>query len=177
MNWDEYLDADETLSWEGRPMPRCYVFKRWKDYLFGGLLLALSSYWQLQGIKLTSSDYPFWIALIPAPFVIGGLYLSIGKLVRARHRWEQVFYAISNQRVLQFDNDQVATLALPEVTYFKLDHHGEQLGSLEIFAGSKERCLTLECIEYPAHATDLLETAMTRAGHLKTSTASASKSD
>lgn len=164
MNWHEYLLAGETLHWEGCPMPRCYVFKRWKQTLFGIPVLALSGYWFFQGMYLAASGYPFWLPLLPLPFIFAGYQLSIGQLFSARRRWEKLYYAISDLRVLRFDNHRVTALELCNISYFKLNFHGKQLGSLEIFAGSTEHRLTLECIEYPTKATALLEAAMSSSG-------------
>lgn len=164
MNWNEYLLAGETLHWEGCPMPRCYVFRRWKQALFGVPILVLSAYWFFQGIQLAASGYPFWLTAVPLPFIFGGYYLSVGQLFSARRRWEHLFYAISDLRVLRFDNHCVTALELRNISYFKLNYHGKHLGSLEIFAGSTAHRLTLECIEYPTKVTALLEAAMSSSG-------------
>lgn len=157
-------------------MPRCYVFKRWKDSLFGLLILFLGIFWLSQGPRLATHGYPFWIAAMPLPVVLIGLYMSVGRLLKARLRWEQIFYAISNQRVLLFNRGKVAALPLAEITYFRCQRLGAELGSVEIFAGTLERCLTLECIEYPRMATDLLESAVRTPKHPLTAAAANAES-
>lgn len=157
------LEPDEKVCWEGRPAPRCYVFRNWRHSVFGALFLLLAVWWQTIGIQM-SAVYGFaWLSWLPVPFVLLGLYLSLGHLFWARLEWSHVFYVITNQRILVREGllpPRTSSLALNELTYFCLHPHSQELGSIVVHAGSKESCLKIRCIEYPRRVTDLLEQSM-----------------
>jgi hypothetical protein len=153
------LEAGEEVCWEGRPAPRCYTFRHWKHSIFGTVFLAICIYWQVLGFSLADEyDLP-WLILLPLPFLLLGLYFSVGHLIQARLEWNRVYYAITDRRLLtqrglmRLHTDE---LKLEEVTYFSLHQQGEELGTLRVHQGS-EKHLVLHCLEHPRKATDLLE--------------------
>src|SRR6056300_1348253 len=103
-----------------------------------------------------SSGLFFWL---PLPFVLLGLYFSVGHLVQARLEWNRVYYAITDRRLLsqrglwRLHTDE---MKLEEVTYFSLHQQGAELGTLRVYQ-DKEKKLVLHCLEHPRKATDLLE--------------------
>lgn len=169
MTWETYLADGEELRWEGRPAPRCYTFRRWKEALFGLVLVVMGAWWEIVGLQLAPVyDLP-WLAWIPLPVWLFGLYLSVGRLTLARVEWEHLFYAVTDRRVLVHRGGRktvVAELPLDEVTFFQLKPLGRELGSVRIFAGDRQRRLVLSCLEYPRRVTDLLEEAMRQSGVL-----------
>ncbi len=156
------LESNEKIRWEGRPAPRCYTFRHWRHSIFGLIFLAICSYWQILGFEMAETYESIWLVWLPLPFLLFGLYLSIGHLLQSRLEWNNVYYAITDRRLLvqrALLKRRIETLELAEITYFSLHHHGEQLGTLRAHKG-KEQQLTLHCIEYPRRATDLLEEVM-----------------
>ncbi|MBE0576094.1 MAG: PH domain-containing protein [Desulfuromonadales bacterium] len=162
MRQDLVLADGEEIRWEGRPAPRCYTFRHWRHSIFGIIFLSICSYWQILGFELSKEYDSIWLAWLPAPFVLLGFCLAIGHLLQARLEWNHVYYAITDRRLLVkcgLLKRRIDSLQLSEITYFSLLHQGEQLGTLRVHKG-KEKSLTLHCLEYPRHATDLLEQAM-----------------
>ena len=163
MSWRAHLDFGEELRWEGRPAPRCFTFRNWLHSLFGFLLLFLSSYWQIVGYQLSRAHRSPVLALVPLPFLLVGIYLSVGHLLLARWEWEKVFYAVTDRRVFVrrgFFRSRVEELPLAEVTGVRLKPLGENLATLRIRgSGNSPAFLVLHCIEYPGQVTGLLEEA------------------
>ena len=160
------LEQDESVVWEARPAPRCYTFRHWRHSLFGLLFLLLCLGWQVLGVEVADTYQLAWLAWLPLPFVLVGLYFSVGHLIQARLEWNNVAYAVTERRVV-VRRGLVAhqeSLALSEMTYFRLHYQGDQLGTLRIFQGQEQR-LVLHCIESPRRLTTLLEEALkTRQG-------------
>ena len=167
MSWEVELQEDEVLRWQGRPAPRCYTFRNWRHSLFGVLLLVLALYWLALGTQLAAVYGLSWLPLVPVPFLLVGIYLSLGHLLLARLEWDQVRYAVTDRRVLLRRGPggrRRQELALGEVVWFRLQPHGEELGTLKIRGRTPENRLTLCCVEYPRRVTALLESAMAEAG-------------
>lgn len=164
MSRDPALAVDEEIRWEGRPAPRCYTFRRWRHSIFGIIFLVLSGYWQLLGLEMSKEYDSVWLAWLPAPFLCMGLYLAVGHLFLARLEWNHVYYAITDRRLLVRSGllkCRIESLELSQITYFRLLHQGEQLGTLRVHKG-QEKLLTLHCLEHPRQATVLLEETMTK---------------
>ncbi len=162
MRWEPILAADEEVRWEGRPAPRCYTFRHWRFSIFGVFFLVICTYWQRLGLELSVEYDMAWLAWLPLPFLLIGFYLAIGHLVRARLEWNQVYYAITDQRLLVQGGllqRRIHSLKLPEITYFSLHKLGEQLGTLRVHRGEEMR-LTLLCLEHPHQPAELLEAAI-----------------
>lgn len=162
MRRDLALDAGEEIRWEGRPAPRCYTFRHWRHSIFGLIFLVICSYWQLLGFEMAETYELIWLAWLPLPFLLLGLHLAIGHLLQSRLEWNHVYYAITDCHLLVqrgLLKQRVESLELSEITYFRLHHLGEQLGTLRVHKG-KEKQLTLHCLEHPRQATALLEAAM-----------------
>ena len=159
MMQDLVLEAGEEVCWDGRPAPRCYTFRHWRHSIFGCVFLAICTFWQVLGTSMADEYALPWLVWLPMPFVLLGIYLSLGHLLQARLEWNRVYYAITNRRLLtqrgllRLHTDE---LALTDITYFRLHRQGGELGTLFVYKG-KEKQLILHCLEHPRRATDLLE--------------------
>ena len=159
------LAEGEHLQWEGRPAPRCYTFRHWRHSIFGMLFLGLACGWQILGMQM-AEEHTAWLAWVPLPFLLIGIYLSVGHLIQARLEWNNVRYAITDQRLLAergLFRRKVTSMSLVEMSYFRLDRQGENLGTLRVYQSSGQQ-MVLHCLEYPHQATRLLETAFSQ-GH------------
>jgi hypothetical protein len=167
MDWSTHLAVGESVLWEGRPAPRCYVFRNWRHSFFGVLLLLLSVFWLTVGLQLSAVYHSPLLAWVPVPFVLAGLYLALGHHLQARLEWEQVFYALTDRRLLVHRGlcrRRVASLLLAEVNCFQLRPLGEQLGTLRVSGGHPVRTLILCCIEHPRQLADRLEAVLAAGG-------------
>ncbi|MDH3545154.1 MAG: PH domain-containing protein, partial [Desulfuromonadales bacterium] len=123
------------------------------------VFLAICSCWQVLGFSLADEYELPWLVWLPLPFVLLGLYFSVGHLLQARLEWNRVYYAITDRRLLsqrglwRLHTDE---MKLEEVTYFSLHQQGAELGTLRVYQ-DKEKKLVLHCLEHPRKATDLLE--------------------
>lgn len=156
------LEDGETLLWEARPAPRCYTFRHWRHSVFGLIFLVICSCWQLLGFSMAETYALQWLAWLPVPFVMAGLYFFVGHLIQARLEWNHVYYAITDRRVMTqrgLIRRRQQFIELSAVTYFRLHRQGAQLGTLRVHKG-QEQSMVLHCLEHPRRATDLLEEAI-----------------
>jgi hypothetical protein len=157
------LQHGEALHWEGRPAPRCYVFRGWRHALFGLVLAGFCVFWTVMGVQQAAETGWRWLALVPLPFLAYALWLAVGQLVAARLEWSRVAYAITDRRIEVRGGllrTRTAMLPLERVTWFRLQPHGEELGTLRIHGEADDPVLFLHCIEYPRRAASLLEVAI-----------------
>jgi len=129
------LTVDETIRWQGRPAPRAYTFRNWRHSLLGLALLLPCMVWQLVGIELAAAGAPGWVAWLPLPFNLAGLYLALGQLLIARLEWERVHYAVSDRSLYQrrgFFRSRLRTLPLAEVTRVRRKILGPNLATVRI---------------------------------------------
>jgi hypothetical protein len=163
MRWKNILELDEPLCWEGRPAPRCYVFRNWIHSFFGLVLLLVTAFWQESGIEMAAEYQSIWLAWLPLPFLLLALYLTFGHIILSRFEWNRVYYAVTDRRLLiqrGLFQLRVISVALEDVTYFRLQPHGKALGSFKIYSQGEARSLSFLCVEYPQKVVDLLEAAM-----------------
>ena len=157
------LFPGEILQWEGRPAPRCYTFRQWRLALFGLVLTGFCAAWTWMGVELSAQEGWPWLAWLPLPFLAFALWLAFGTLFAARLEWNNVAYAVTNRRVIVrhglFKPQQVE-LDLARITWFRLQPHGEEIGSLRIVGEAGDPVLQMHCIEYPRRPADLLEAAI-----------------
>ena len=156
--WAATLQEGEEISWEGRPAPRCYTFRHWKHSIFGSVFLLISVIWQYLCFEMSESYEIWWLVWLPLPFLLIGVYFSIGHLIQARLEWNDVYYAVTDRRLL-VQRGQIRSMDLAEITYFKMQKKGEELGTFMVHKGEDMK-LILHCIEHPQKLFKLLEDAM-----------------
>ena len=146
------LDEAETILWQGRPAPRCYTFRHWLQATIGTVLFLASSFWVMVGINLVrSQNYSQWLVVAPVLLAIAAFFVGPGQLILARWRWEKIFYALTDQRLLvrnRLIGSKVLTYQLSNFKQSKQKKYGQQLRSLRLsFKGSVP--IVLECLEHP----------------------------
>ncbi|MDY0189589.1 MAG: hypothetical protein RBR22_02545 [Desulfuromonas sp.] len=158
LNWSNYMHADEQLVWQGRPAPRCFTFRRWRQALFGLVLLLLCCWWQYTGWQMRLQGADLLWCVIPLPFMLLSAYICCGQLLLARWEWERVFYALTSAQILvQCGKWQSRIIAIPlaQLNYQCMYPLGEHLGDLYLEAGNRR--LTLRCVEQPHQLYELLK--------------------
>lgn len=168
MDWSAQLEPGERLFWEGRPAPRCYVFRHWRRSVLGMLLLLLSTWWQVvfyqQGLFYGWS----WLMWLPLPFLLIALYATLGHLILSRLQWEMLYFALTDRRILitaGLLRRRFSALPLAEITSIQFHPFGENLCTVRIGSTHSDRPLELCCIEHPRLLTDRLEQVLTANGH------------
>ncbi len=165
MDWTPYLEPHERLRWQGRPAPRCFTFRRWRLSVYGILLLLLSVFVFAVSIPLGNSQGWHLLPAIPFPFVLLGLYLSVGHLLLARREWEGVFFAVTDRRILAQRGawrKRIESMRLEEARYYIYRPFGRELGSFSVHGGEPERTMSISCIEHPRALALLLEEALAK---------------
>ena len=163
MTWEPLLEPGETLRWEGRPAPRCYTFRNWRHSLFGLLLVILCLYWTVMAVQLAAVYHWPWLPLVPVPFLLVAFYLALGHLLWARLEWEQVFYAVTDRRVLVrrgLRGRRHQQLPLAALVWFQVRPFGPELATVRLRGAAEDQRLALCCVEYPRRVTALLEAAL-----------------
>lgn len=153
------LQNGEQIIWEGKPAPRCYTFRHWRHSIFGLFFLLVSVAWQSMGIVLSDSVPLGWMTWVPVPFIIIGVYFSVGHLLQARLEWSHVWYAVTDSRIIAVRGllkRSTASMSLRDVIYFKMRPLGEHLGTLQIQNRNGSKIL-FHCLEHPKRLTDHLE--------------------
>lgn len=104
-----------------------------------------------------------WLVLLPLPFLGYALWLAGGQLLAARLEWNNVAYCITDRRLIVrrgLLKPMEESLPLERLTWFRLQPHGEELGSLRVHGGDGDPVQFLHCIEYPRRPAELLEAAI-----------------
>ncbi|WP_305045703.1 hypothetical protein [Geoalkalibacter sp.] len=154
---------NHALRWEAKPAPRCYTFRNWRRSVLGLLLLLLGVYMEMIGLGMSGAWNKPALAWFPLPFILAGLWYSVGHLLLARREWEKVFYAADEKNLYVwrgFFRPRRETLRFAEVTGYRLRRHGDELATVEVFGSDDKTSLSFFCIEHPQRLTGLLDKAM-----------------
>ncbi|MCK5913048.1 MAG: hypothetical protein KAG12_04170, partial [Desulfuromusa sp.] len=108
--------------------------------------------WVMVGLNLVrSQNYSKWLVVAPVFLAVAAFFVGPGQLILARWRWEKIFYALTDQRLLvrnQLVGNKLLTYQLRDFKQSKQKQYGKQLLSLRLFfKGSAP--IVLECLEQP----------------------------
>jgi hypothetical protein len=155
MNHDHSLWAlndGETLLWQGRPAPRCYTFRHWLQALIGTVLFFASSFWLMVGMQLVKAgEFSALLLIAPLGLAVVAFFVGPGQLILARLRWEKVFYALTDQRLLvrnRLLGHKVLSFDLADYKHYRQKKYGENLLSLRLSFKNRP-AIILECLEHP----------------------------
>lgn len=165
MNWQPFLEAGESVEWEARPAPRCFTFRHWKQALFGLFFLVVCLVWLVWGAQVAEDYDRAWLGLLPIPFVAIGCYLAGSPLLLARLEWEQVFYALTDRRLITLRGirrPRAVAIDRQEILYFRLHKQGDELATLQVRGRAEDPVLFLHCVEHPFTIADRLEKIIER---------------
>jgi len=141
------LEKNEVLLWQGRPAPRCYLFRCWRSQSVALVVLLFLGVFFWQAWKRDASYAIWFFLLVP---MLPALVFGPLRLVYLRWRWETLFYAVSNRRLLVRHGWHKQTLSYPWLTLqaIVLHHYTNQLATIELLFTDSRRVL-LECLEEP----------------------------
>ena len=160
MDWSPFLEAEEVVEWEGRPAPRCFTFRHWKQAAFGLFFLVICLVWLLTGMQVAQEYQKVWLGLLPIPFVAIGGYLAFGPLLLARLEWENVYFALTDRRLITLRGvrrQRSVAVNREDLIYFQLKKQGAELATLRVHARPEDPVLFLHCVEHPFQLADLLK--------------------
>lgn len=145
---------DEKLCWQGRPAPRCYVFRKFP------LLLAAALAGILAAAVLWWTSLPLRTPLGGGLLVLAGTatVLGPGCIGYRRWRWEGEFYALTDQRLLMRVHGQKtpAVYLLTELQGVSVHRYSEQLATIHLAFRGQGR-VTLQCLEQPRACLEVLQ--------------------
>jgi hypothetical protein len=160
------LDEGEAILWQGRPAPRCYTFRHWLQALIGTVLFFASSFWFMVGVQLVKSgEFSALLLLAPLILAVVAFFVGPGQLILARLRWEKIFYALTDRRLLvrnRLLGQKILTFNLVDYKQHKQKKYGKQLVSLRL-AFRNRPAIILECLEHPELFLQHLESRTTAA--------------
>lgn len=146
------LSEGETLLWQGRPAPRCYTFRHWLQALIGSVLFLASSFWLMVGVQLIRAEgHSLWLLPVPVLLVVGAFVVGPGQLLLARIRWEKIYYALTDQRLMvrnRLFGHQTKSYAMSEYQHYRSKKYGKTQLSLRLSFGNR-KVAVLECLEHP----------------------------
>src|SRR4051794_20349416 len=93
-----HLASDEQVIWSGRPSQGFLL--RPGDALtipFSILWAGFAFFWEA---GVVGSHAPLLFSLFGVPFVLAGLYITIGRFFYDAHQRSQTVYALTNERVI-----------------------------------------------------------------------------
>ncbi len=152
------LPAGVQVLWYGRPAPRCYTFRRWKQALAGAALFVLSSFWLLLAWQLVADGHSRWLLLVPLPLIVGSFLFGPAQILRARLQWPHVYFILTDEYLMSSNG---RALPLAEIGSVEVRRQGKQLASLRISTATGE-ALVISCIEYPDRLLELLRSRCPR---------------
>lgn len=101
-SWEDYLDADEKLLWQGAPATGLrFSGKGLFISIFGLFFLGFSVFWVTMAASFgtnTPIDYVF--PLFGLPFVAVGLWLVVGHWFYDAYKRKRSRYALTDQRAI-----------------------------------------------------------------------------
>lgn len=141
------LEKDEVLLWQGRPAPRCYLFRHWRSQL--GALIVLLFFGVLSG-QAGQRDVSFLIWVFLLVPVLLALVFGPLRLVYLRWRWETLFYAVSDRRLMVRHGNNKKTVSYPWLRLHAVILHPytDRLANIELTFTDSRR-VVLECLEEP----------------------------
>ncbi|MDD3800836.1 MAG: hypothetical protein AB7T15_06960 [Desulfuromonas sp.] len=145
----DFAAARQRACWQGRPAPRCFVWRqRWR-LLWAALVALLATGWLGLGLQLwRERGGAIWL-LLPLVLLLAGLAGSVGRLLAARLEWEQVLYVLTADQLLVrcgLLRRRLLSFPLEQLSYLRVEPLGPQLSHLYLEFGS--RALRLSCLEH-----------------------------
>ncbi len=126
-----HLDSGESLKWSG--VPKSGVLLRGSDvflipfsFLWGGFAV----FWEFGVI---TSDAPFFFMLWGIPFVLVGLYITVGRFFVDARRRARSFYGVTDRRVIILSglfSRTVNTLPLKSLSDISLKEKPDRSGTI-----------------------------------------------
>lgn len=144
-NWS--LHADEVLLWQGRPAPRCYLFRHFRS-LLSAILVGVGAAFLLWWGGDKSFSAP--VAVFPVLILLLSIIFGPVRLLYLRIRWESIYYAVTGTSILirnqadrpaaRYDLELLTKIVTHEIT--------PRLADIDLtFRGGGT--VRLKCLEHP----------------------------
>ncbi|MBE6948477.1 MAG: PH domain-containing protein [Ruminococcaceae bacterium] len=94
-----YITSDEFVLWKGKPQ-KGMVFTSQDVFMipFSIMWCGFAIFWET---SVLSSGAPFFFALWGIPFILVGLYITIGRFFHASYLRKRTYYVITNKKIIR----------------------------------------------------------------------------
>lgn len=122
------LGAGETLLWVGRPPPGVLFEKSdWSTIPFSIFWAGFSFFWEASVLR---SGAPLGMALFGIPFVLIGIYLTVGRFFHDAWKRKRTVYGVTNERVLIAEQGGTRSLELRGADITAVEDHADGTGTI-----------------------------------------------
>lgn len=97
--WAAFLDPDERIVWEGQPASDTFLLRPEDSKLIPFSLLwgGFALFWN---VSVWSQGAPLFFQIFGLPFLVVGIYITIGRFFHDALRRRRTRYALSTRRAL-----------------------------------------------------------------------------
>lgn len=135
-----YLFAGERVLWSGQPRQGITLSSRDTflipfSLLWGGFVI----FWNIGVWAIPSAggtDPGLFFRLWGVPFLIAGLYLMIGRFFHDAYIRKNMFYAVTNQRILVLRRSKITSLDIHRLPRLEYSEHSDGTGTLAFEASN-----------------------------------------
>jgi hypothetical protein len=137
-----YLFSGERVLWTGQPKHGLALSGRDAmlipfSLLWGGFAIFCNALVWLAPFDANTGDGPGWLArLWCLPFLIIGLYLIAGRFFHDARIRKNIFYAVTDQRILVLRKSKITSLDIHRLPRLELSEYRDGTGTLAFEAGN-----------------------------------------
>lgn len=124
----KYINKEEQILWAERPK-QGFIFSVGCLSVFGLGIIISMTFWMAIALFLAPDII---MALFGIPFVLIGLYYSIGRFFHDRHIRKKMIYGLTNQRVFIKKGAQLSALDISAITDMKILKQKDDAGSISL---------------------------------------------
>lgn len=130
-----YLFNGERLLWTGQPKQGVALSARDTflipfSLMWGGFAIVWNAAVWLAPFGGSGDDPGWFFKLWGLPFLVIGLYLIAGRFFHDAHIRKQMFYAVTDQRVLTLRKSKITSLDIHRLPRLELSEHRDGTGTL-----------------------------------------------
>jgi hypothetical protein len=136
-----YLFNGERVIWSGQPKQGLALSARDTflipfSLMWGGFAIFWNAMVWLAPFGTTAGNDPGWfLKLLGLPFLAIGLYLIVGRFFHDARIRKNLFYAVTDQRILILRKSKITSLDIQRLPRLELSEHRDGTGTLA-FEGS-----------------------------------------
>ncbi|MCX6182966.1 MAG: hypothetical protein NT150_13680 [Bacteroidetes bacterium] len=148
-----HLEKEEKLLWIG--IPKQGILFSWFDIFLIPFSLAwggFAIFWEYMALQIVSEGEPFFEYIFPIvgiPFVIIGFQLMIGRFFSDKRRRANTIYALTNQRVLFQQKEEIWYYKLEDIKNINVSERKDGSGTI-FFSDVYSPVLNIETINWPS---------------------------
>lgn len=123
-----YITGDEFVLWKGKPEKgRIFTSHDFLMIPFSIVWFGFAIFWET-GV-LSSGAYLF--GLFGIPFIIIGLYLTVGRFIHASYLRKRTFYVITNKKIIRLRGKKIDMLDGKAMPSMRIEIHKNGNGTIK----------------------------------------------